>query len=56
MKEETKEVFETRKIREARSKVTSILNEIFTDYDSEDARRYLEKRNELCMYSDWLLP
>lgn len=56
LKEETKEVFETRKIREARSKVTSILNEMFTDYDSEDARKYLEKRNELCIHSNRLLP
>ena len=55
LKEETKEVFETKKILEARRKVVSILNEMFTDYDSEEARKYLQKRNELCSCAELIL-
>ena len=28
---------------------------MFVDYDSEDAKKYLQKRNELCIHVD-LLP
>ena len=48
LREETREVFETKKIREARERALKILRKLFDDYDSDEAKKYTQQRDVLC--------